>query len=74
MTKYKAKPDTWFDDGTIVELIDDYRSTTPAIPNCGLFRGYKDGKLDEELCDFDEFEEIEDEEKTLPENRMSKAI
>ena len=53
--KYVAKPETWFDAGTVVELIDDYR---PDI-NCGLFRGYRNGKLDEEVCPFDEFDKEE---------------
>jgi len=59
---YKAKPDTWFDAGTTVELIDDYRDSKPGKPfgKCGLFRGYKDGKLDEEICPFDEFEIVEE--------------
>ncbi len=51
--KYVAKPDTWFDTGMKVKLIDDYRP----VVNIGLFRGYHHGKLDEELCSFDEFEE-----------------
>lgn len=51
-----AKPDTWFDDGTQVTLIDDYR---PQL-NVGLFEGYKDGKIDQECCNFDEFDIIEE--------------
>jgi hypothetical protein len=59
---YRAKPNTWFDEGTLVSLIDDY-SDTQAICGkhnkaCGwgLFEGIKDGKLDEEVCSFCEFE------------------
>lgn len=47
---------TWFDKGTEATLIDDYR---PQMPS-GLFSGLKDGKPDEEICGFDEFQEIED--------------
>lgn len=43
---------TWFDKGTEVELIDDYRKDGPEL---GLFRGLRNGKLDEEICPFDEF-------------------
>lgn len=43
---------TWFDKGTIVELIDDYRPNF----NCGLFLGFRKGELDEEVCCFSEFE------------------
>ena len=47
-----AKPDTWFDSGTEVELLVDCRPQG----NFGLFRGQRNGKLDEETCPFDEFE------------------
>lgn len=47
----------WFDLGTEVELVDDYRNSELAKPyNSGLFLGYRNGKLDEENCNFDEFE------------------
>ena len=49
-----AKPGEWFDEGTFVELIDDYRPDMDA----GLFRGYRNGRIDEEVCPFDEFDEI----------------
>lgn len=54
---YRAKPNTWFDEGTEVKLVDDYR---PKLP-CGLFCGLQDGKLDEEICSFNEFKIIEEE-------------
>lgn len=50
MDKYISKGD-WFDIGTEVELIDDYRP----IINSGLFCGFRKGKLDEEICSFTEF-------------------
>ncbi len=51
---YIAKPNEWFDEGTVVELVDDYR---PGLGgNCGLFRGIRNGTMDEEVCTFDEFE------------------
>ena len=50
--KYIAKANTWFDEGTEVRLIDRYSE------EFGLFIGMKDGKEDEEVCRFDEFEEV----------------
>jgi hypothetical protein len=44
----------WFDEGTRVQLIDDYRKSEPPY-DAGLFRGYRNGKIDEEVCTFDEF-------------------
>ena len=58
-TKYISKGE-WFPKGAECELIDDYR-TCPEVPmNCGLFRGPdpnpgKEGRMDEEVCTFDEF-------------------
>lgn len=67
-TKYVAKPDTWYDEGTSVKLIDDYGNGT------GLFRGVRtcknpasEGKnkkvgqkyLDEEVCLFEEFNKVQ---------------
>lgn len=49
---YTAKKNTWFDAGTEVELIDDYRPSAKS----GLFYGYRKGEKDEEICPFDEFE------------------
>lgn len=51
---YRAKPDTWFDEGTLVRLIDDCRPQA----NLGIFCGLRQGKLDEEYCPFSEFEEV----------------
>ena len=53
--RYIAKSETWFDAGTVAELIDNYRPDA----NCGLFRGYRNGKLDEETCPFNEFDKEE---------------
>jgi len=70
--KYIAKPDTWFDEGIEVILIDDYRLDKQCPCNMGLFKGWRtcenplsEGKskkinekyLDEEVCSFDEFDE-----------------
>ena len=52
---YTAKVNTWFDSGTEVKLIDDYRPET----NAGLFLGLRKGHQDEEVCPFDEFESEE---------------
>jgi hypothetical protein len=53
---YVAKLDTWFDKGTGATLVDDYRLVGL---NTGLFRGIRDGQIDEEVCQFDEFDEVE---------------
>lgn len=72
MSKYIAKNGTWFVAGTECILIDDYR---PQM-NSGLFSGRcvrdweEDGNfytgiqpdgVDEEVCGFDEFDIIKDE-------------
>ena len=62
---YIAKKNTWYDEGSICALIDDYR---PQMDS-GLFYGWRtctnpnsEGKpfgerhLDEEVCLFDEFD------------------
>lgn len=54
--KYISKGE-WFDEGTEVKLIDDYR---PEGWDSGLFEGFRNGVLDQEVCTFDEFEERED--------------
>ena len=54
--KYIAKEDSWFDTGTRAILMDDYR---PEV-DTGLFLGRRHGKLDEEVCAFDEFEIVEE--------------
>ena len=53
--KYIAKTNTWFDEESVAELIDDYR---PQL-HSGLFRGWHEGRLDEEVCLFDEFDAID---------------
>lgn len=50
--KFITKENCWFDKGTLAILIDDYR---PFITS-GLFSGFHEGRLDEEICSFDEFE------------------
>ena len=47
-----AEPGIWYDDGTVVELVDDYGPQWKV----GLFRGIRDGEIDEESCAFEEFE------------------
>ena len=49
--KFYARPGTWFDAGSLVTLVDDYR---PHL-NAGLFSGLRGGKPDEEVCFFEEF-------------------
>jgi len=56
MTKYVAKPNTWFDEGTEVEyvcpMLEGHKF--PAIMS-----GLRGGKTDEEGCSEHEFEIIE---------------
>lgn len=63
MKKYVARPDTWYDVGTFVEIIAGPWpcSDTPGGPNIGyaLCRGIRDGECDEELCSMDEFDVVE---------------
>ena len=69
MTKYIAKHNTWFKEGTEAKLIDDYEN------DMGLFEGVRicenpkaEGKWhnigdeyqDQEVCFLDEFEVIDD--------------
>jgi hypothetical protein len=50
---WRAKSDTWFEPGSICILI------TQTSPNAGLFIGIsREGKIDEEICHFDEFKKI----------------
>ncbi len=53
----------WFDAGTEAELLIDFRKTgqVPAMgpTDSGLFKGIKDGHVDEEICAMDEFDEVE---------------
>jgi hypothetical protein len=68
MTKYIAKPDTWFDEGTEVKLLNNFgeclrkgKDYSDMIKTeWGLFEGLVDGESDEETCDFLEFDIIED--------------
>ena len=53
--KYRAKPNTWYDEGTIVELLVDI----PEIEG-GLYRGIRHGDYDEEMCSYHEFEVIDE--------------
>lgn len=48
---------TWFAKGTECELLF-YCEEGP--DGWGLYRGMKDGQIDEELCSNDEFEIIDD--------------
>ena len=54
--KLICKPDEWYDEGTEVECLSAF--TEESWLGDGLFRGLKDGKIDEEMCGFDEFEVV----------------
>ncbi len=56
--KYYLSGGWWFDEDTYARLIDDYRPDMDS----GLFIGFHEGKIDEEICSFDEFDEVEMEE------------
>jgi len=61
--KYVSRANEWFDEGTEVKLIDDYRNNDAMFYNrelnSGLFEGLKDNVFDQEVCCFDEFDIIE---------------
>lgn len=58
MTKFVAKPHTWFKEGTEVKLIG-YLSIDNDGVKYGIFEGKnKDGKLVREVCPYDEFDMI----------------
>jgi hypothetical protein len=50
---YVNDEESWFDMGTVVELVND-------LPEweAGIFRGYRNGLIDEEMCPYDEFVEM----------------
>jgi hypothetical protein len=54
MTKKYISKGEWFEKGTEAKLL------VPIEDDAGLFRGIKDGSIDEEQCMLDEFEIIED--------------
>lgn len=70
--RYIAKPDTWFKAGTEARLLDD--CSMPGAQPMGLFYGLRvceipgaeggrtlgEEYMDEEICTFDEFEEVRD--------------
>jgi len=56
MIKYISKEEGWYDTGTESTLLFEITD------GLGMFKGIKDGELDEEPCSYDEFEIIEDEE------------
>ena len=60
--KYIAKPNTWFDEGTEVEIMEGPWDSTDIDGNYigfGLFVGFRNGSLDEESCGLDEFDIVE---------------
>lgn len=59
----------WFDNDTEAKLIDDYRPDGIAS---GFFEGIRNGKLDEEICTFDEFRVESDNEQTDPQPTYTK--
>lgn len=54
--KFVARPDTWYDEGTIAQL----ESTPSHKYPSGAFVGYVDGELDGEECGLDEFDWIDE--------------
>lgn len=68
MRKFKAKSDCWFDEGSEAILECDYSGKEVF----GLFSGIRFGKQDEEVCRFDEFEEIIDDHKI--EKRITESV
>lgn len=63
--RFISKSDEWFDENTeavLICLTGTGRIGTPSGPRAasGLFKGWKDGSLDEEVCCFTEFEIVEE--------------
>jgi len=56
--KFLAKPNTWYDEMTEVEIVDEYCTVYdkdgPPTLHC-LCRGLKNGSIDEEICVAEEF-------------------
>ena len=50
MKIYVSKQNEWYDEHTIAVEI------TPISMESGLFVGIKDGKIDQEICSYDEFD------------------
>ncbi len=62
--RFIAKPDTWFDEGSEVKLVDDYRNPSGVtrfnpLDESGLFEGFRLGRIDQEICLFEEFDILE---------------
>jgi hypothetical protein len=58
MKKFIAKPDTWYDAGTEVKLVE-WICKLADETDYGLFEGVHDGRMDGETCGYDEFDIIE---------------
>lgn len=57
-----AKPNTWFDEGTEAKLLQHIQDPCDGdfkCPGFGLFKGFVEGELDEEICNYDEFEIVD---------------
>lgn len=50
----------WFDKGTEAKLL--WMVTEEPSDRTGLFEGIRKGEVDEEICGFDEFYEVDDHE------------
>ncbi len=56
--KFIARPNTWFDEGTIAILNGD--DVFDMNYTSGLFDGIKDGEEDGEICSFFEFDWLDE--------------
>lgn len=64
--KFIAKKDTWFDEGTEAKLLTDCGGGF--FNGNGIFEGIRNGKVDEELCGYEEFKIVkENPDEKLPE-------
>lgn len=61
MKIYIAKPDTYFQEGTIVELVEYLYIDSDGV-KYGLFKGYKEREgnmnCEAEVCSYEDFEII----------------
>lgn len=77
--RFISKKDEWFDENTEAQLIcltGTGRCGTPSGPRSvsGLFKGHKNGGIDEEVCCFTEFEIVDEAYFSWPEAKSVKRI
>lgn len=77
--RFISKKDEWFDENTEVKLIcltGTGRLNSPNGPRwaSGLFKGHRNGGLDEEVCCFSEFDIVTEDYFGWPEAKGIKRV